>query len=162
MHKELLVRLGEARALLGDELGVADVEVAVDEVADDFDLARDAEVFARSLTKVRGDGGDAVGLVDAELGDGEIRAVEADERDVGAVQRGDEGQVAAAGGEHLAGEQGAHGVGDRVMDVEQVKVVELGDLGHAGGEREVVGRVLEEWIVGDRYLVVADVGVAAG
>ena len=162
MHEQAFAGLGEARTLLGDELRVANVEVAVDEVADDFDLARDAEVFAGALAQVGGDGGDAVGLVDAEAGDGEIGAVEADEGDVGAVEGGDEGQVAASFGEHLAGEQGADAVGDGVVDVEEVEVVELGDLGHAGGEGEVVGRVLEERVVGDRDLVVADVGVAAG
>ena len=71
---------------------VADVDVAVDEVADDFDLAGDAEGFAGAVAEVGGDGGDAVGLVDAEAGDGEVGAVEADEGDVGAVERGDEGE----------------------------------------------------------------------
>jgi hypothetical protein len=70
--------------------------------------------------------------------------------------------MAAAGGEHLAGEQGADGVRDGVVDVEEVERVELGDLGHAGGEGEVVGRVLEERVVRDRDLVEADVGLAAG
>jgi hypothetical protein len=70
--------------------------------------------------------------------------------------------VATIFGEHLAGEQRAHTVGDRVVDVEEIEGVKLGDLGHAGGEGEIVGRVLEERIVGDRDLVVADVGFAAG
>ncbi len=99
--------------------------------------------------------------VDAEARDGEIGAVEADERDVGAVERGDEGQVDALGGEHLAREQRGDGVRDRVVDVQEIEGVDLGDLGHAGGEREVVGRVLEERVVGDGDLVVADVGFAA-
>ena len=100
--------------------------------------------------------------VDAEAGDGEVGAVVADEGDVGAVQGGDEGQVAAAGGEHLAGEQGGDGVRDGVVDVEEVERVELGDLGHAGGEGEIVGGVLEERVVVDLDLVEVDVGLAAG
>ncbi len=114
-----------------------------------------------------GDGGDAVGLGDAEFGDGKVRAVEADEGDVCAVERGDEGKCAAgeAGGlrlDHLAGEERADGVGDGVVDVEEIERVELGDLGHAGGEGEVVGRVFEERVVGDGYFVEVDVGLAAG
>ncbi len=80
----------------GDVGGVADVDVAVDEVADDFDVGGDAEGFAGAVAEVGGDGGDAVGLLDAEAGDGEVGAVEADEGDVGAVEGGDEGEVAAA------------------------------------------------------------------
>ncbi len=38
VDEEALVGFGEARAHGGDELGIADVDVAVDEVADDFDL----------------------------------------------------------------------------------------------------------------------------
>ena len=50
----------------GDEFRVADVDVAVDEVADDFDLGGDAEDLAGAVAEIAGDGGDAVGLVDAE------------------------------------------------------------------------------------------------
>ncbi len=67
-----------------------------------------------------------------------------------------------ADGEHLAGEQCADGVRDGVVNVEEIERVELGDLGHAGGEGEVVGRVLEERVVGDGDLVEVDVGFAAG
>ena len=120
------------------------------------------EGLAGAVAKVGGDGGDAVGLLDAELGDGQVRAVEADERDVGAVERGDEGKMEAARGEHLAGEQRADGVRDGVVNVEEIERVELGDLGHAGGEGEVVGRMLEEGIVRDGDFVEVDVGFAAG
>ena len=82
------------------------------------------------------------------------------------MQRGDEGKVAAARGillrlQHLAREQGGERVRDGVVNVEQVERVELGDLGHAGGEREVVGRVLEERVVVDVDFVKVDVGLAA-
>jgi hypothetical protein len=105
VNEEAFVGAAKRGRMFGDEFGVANVEVAVDEVADDFDLAGDAEGLAGAVAQVAGDGGDAVGLVDAEAGDGEVGAVEADEGDVGAVERGDEGQMFAARGEHLAGEQ---------------------------------------------------------
>jgi hypothetical protein len=92
VYEQAFAGPGEARTLLGDELRVANVKVAIDEVADDFDLACDAEVFAGALAQVGGDGGDAVRLVDAEARNGEIGAVEADESDVGAVEGGDEGR----------------------------------------------------------------------
>ncbi len=68
MHEQTLARFREAWTLLGDELGIAHIEVAVDEVADDFYLTSDAEVFAGLVAEVRRDGGDAVGLVNAETG----------------------------------------------------------------------------------------------
>ena len=162
VDEESLVGLGEARTHGGDELGIADVDVAVDEVADDLDLGVDVEGFAGAVAEVGGDGGDAVGLFDAELCDGKVGAVEADERDVGAVERGDEGKMMAARGEHLPGQQSADGVRDGVVDVEEIERVELGDLGHAGGEGEIVGWVFEERVVRDGDFVEVDVGFAAG
>ena len=96
MDEEAFVGFGEAGTHRGDEFGGADVDVAVDEVADDFDLGVDVKGFAGAVAKVSGDGGDAVGLLDAELGDGKVGAVEADEGDVGAVEGGDEGQMMTA------------------------------------------------------------------
>jgi len=162
MDEEFFVGQGEAGAHGLDEFGAADVDVAVDEIADDLDLAVNGEGLAGAVAEMGGDGGDAVGLGDAKAGDGEIAAVLADEGDVGAVEGGDEGEVAATGGEHLAGEEGADGVGDGVVDVEDVEGVELGDLGHAGGEGEIVGGVLEERVVVDLDLMEVDVLLAAG
>ena len=95
-------------------------------------------------------------------GDGEIGAVEADQGDVGAMERGDEREMDAAGGEHLFGEVGRDGVRNGVMDVEEVKAFPFGDLRHAGGEGKIVGRVLEERVVEELNLVEVDVGFAAG
>src|SRR5258708_4633666 len=96
VDEQTLVGFGKARAHGGYQLGVADVDVAVDEVADDLDLGVDLEGFAGSVAQIGGDRGDSVGLLDAELCDGQLRAVEADERDVGAVQGGDEGEMESA------------------------------------------------------------------
>jgi hypothetical protein len=171
VDEEFFVRGGVAGAHGGDEFGLADVDVAVDEVSDDFDLGGDVEGFAGAVAEVAGDAGHAVGLGDSETGDGEVGGVEADEGDVGSVEGGDDGEGASGGGElwpehlgldHLAGEDGADRVGDRVVNVEEIEGVELGDLGHAGGEGEVVGRVFEEGIVRGRDFVEVDVGFAAG
>ena len=112
-----------------------------------------------ALGEVRGNCRHSIGLVDAEAGDGKVRAVEADERDVGTVQGGDEGQAQAALAQHLPGQVGRHAVRDGVMHVQEVERVELGDFGHAGGEREVIGRVLEERIVEELHLMEVDVGL---
>ena len=61
--------------------------------------------------------------------------VEADEGNVGAVQGGDEGQAAILPEEHLARKIGGDGVGNGVVDVQQVEFVIGGDFGHARGER---------------------------
>jgi hypothetical protein len=128
----------------------------------DASAPRGSEGFARAIGEVLRDGGDAVGLVDTKAGDREVAAIEADEGDVGAVESGDEGQAQALGAQHFLGEVRGDGVRDRVMNVEQVEVVELGNFGHARGKGEVVGRVLEEWVVGDGDFVETDVGFAAG
>src|SRR5271156_2493945 len=49
---------------------------------------------------------------------------------------------------------------DGVVDVEKIERVELSDLAHAGCEGQIVGRMLEERVVRDRYLVEVDVGFA--
>ncbi len=78
------------------------------------------------------------------------------------MERGDKGQGAATGGEHLPGEQGADGVGNGVVDVKDIQRVELSDLCHTSGEGEIVGRVLEEGISRDGDFVKVDVGFATG
>ena len=142
-----------------EALRVGLVGVAVDEVVDHADFVFDSEDVHRVAAQVLADGGNAVGLFDGEFRDAEVGAVRADKRDVGAVERGDEGQAAGIFLEcrgHLAREQRRDGVGDRVVNVQQIELVGLGDVGHARGESEAVGRVLEQRIVGDFHLVVMD------
>ena len=124
VDQELAIRWGIAagRGLLVVRL----IEVAVYEVGDDPNVVAHAEDLDGLAAQVFADGSDAVGLLDGVLGDGEIGTVGADQGDVGAVQRGDEGQVAAARGilpglQHLARQQGGERVGDGVVDVEQVE-----------------------------------------
>ena len=48
-----------------------------------------------------------------------------------------------------------------VVDMQQIERVELRDLRHARGQRQIVGRVLEERVVVDIDLVEVDVGLAS-
>ncbi len=87
--------------------------------------------------------------------------IEADEGNVGTVQGGDEGQAAILAEQHLAREVRGDGVGNRVVDVEQVQVVIGCDFGHARGQGQVVRRVFKQGIVRDRDFVEGDVLLAA-
>ena len=113
------------------------------------------------VAQVVGDGGDAVALIDAEAGDGQVGVIEPDEGDIGAVQGGDEGEAAILAEEHLAREIRGDGMRNRVVDVQQVQLVVGRDLSHAGGEGQVVGRVFEEGIIRDGDFVEGDVLLAA-
>ena len=72
-------------------------------------------------------------------------------------ERGDEGQAARGG--HAARQHGADGMRDGVVDVENVERFGFEDFQHFGGERERVGRVVEERVGGDLDLVEMDVRV---
>ena len=137
------------------------VDIAVDKVGDGLDGAGNVEIGDGFFAKVVGDAGDSVALLNGVAGDGQIAAVEADESDISAVERGNEGQSSASCSQHLAGEQRGDGVGNGVMHVEQVERVVFGHFGHARGESEIVRRELEERIAGDGNLVVKDAVVAA-
>src|SRR6185437_4472436 len=84
MNEEALVRSGEAWSHSGDELRIANVDVAVDEVLDDFNLGGDAEGLAGAVAEIAGDGGDTIGFDDAESGDRQVGVIESHEGDVGA------------------------------------------------------------------------------
>ena len=161
VHEDLFAVGGVAGASLGALLGAErHVDIAVDEVGDDLDGAFGVEVLDGFFAQVIRNRGDSVALVDAEPCDGQVGMVEADEGDVGAVQGGDEGQALAIAGEHFARQKRRDGVRDGVVDVEQIELVVVGDLGHARGEREVVGRELKERVIGDRNFVEGDVLLA--
>src|SRR5205085_10614861 len=50
-------------------------------------------------------------------------------------------------------------MGDRIVNVQQVEVVELRNLSHARGQGQVVWREVKERITRDFYLVIANVGL---
>src|SRR5438105_6232434 len=61
------------------------------------------------------------------------------------MQRGDDFQSRRA--EDLFGEMSADGVGDRVMDVQDLELLVIGDFGHLRGQRQRVRRIrIEQWI----------------
>ena len=77
------------------------------------------------------------------------------ERDIRAVQRGDERQAARSG--HGAGQQCADRMRNGVVHVQQVEPGGIGDFEHLYGESQRIGRVLEERIVGDLDFVKEDI-----
>src|SRR6266850_3697509 len=108
------------------------VEIAIHEIGDDFDGALDVEILESFLQKIVRDGGDAVALLDGKFGNGKIAAVAADEGDVRAVKGSDEGKAARSG--HGTREQGADGMRNRVVDVEQVERLGFENFEHFCGK----------------------------
>jgi hypothetical protein len=144
---------------LGGEafVGGAIVEIAVDEIGDDFDGALNVELFDGLIEQVARDGGDAVALLDGKAGDGEIAAVAADESDVRAVESGDEWKSARGG--HGARQHGANGMGNGVVNVEEVEGFGFENFEHFCGEGESIGWMVEER-VGDHFdFVEMDAGI---
>ncbi len=150
--------LAIGRPFFGEALiGCAGVQIAVHEVGDHLDGALDVEIFEGLVQQILRNGGDAVALLDGEFGDGQVAAVAADQGDVRAVQRGDEGQAPRGG--HGARQHGADGVGDGVVHVQQIERLGLEDLEHFCGERQGVGRVVEQRIGRHLHFVEMDVRV---
>src|SRR6266478_522902 len=138
-------------------VGGAIVKIAVHEIRDDFDGALDFEFFERLLEQIAGDGGDAVALLDGKTGDGKIAAIAADESNVRAMESGDEREAARRG--HGAREQGADGMRNGVVNVEQVERFGFEDFQHLCGEGEGVGRMVEERVGHDFDFVEMDVRI---
>ena len=97
------------------------------------------------LLQIFADGGDAVRFLDGEFRDRKVGAVRADQRDIGAVQRGDERQ-APLSGHHLLRQQRGDRMRNRVVDVQQIEIVAGRDLGHARRQRQAVRRILKQRI----------------
>ena len=108
----------------------------------DANLIAHAEFFYSSTAQVLADGGDAIGLLDGELSDREVGRVSAYQRDIGAMQRGDEGELARFGG-HLPRQQRRDRMWDGIVHVQQVEAVSLGHLRHARRQGQAVRRVLK-------------------
>ena len=112
--------------------------------------AADVEFFDCALLQVMGNGRDAVGLFDGKFRDRQSSVV-SDERNVRSMQRGDEGKSLGRG--HHAREQSADGMGNRIMNVEQVKILRVRDLHRIDGQRKRVRRVIEQWVAGNFHFV---------
>ena len=162
VHKEGLAGLRVTGAHGSNEIRPCDVNVTVDEVSDHFNRVGCGEGLVGSVGQIRADCSDTVRLINAELGDGEIGAIEADQRDIRAVQRRDEGEMDAAGSQHLLGQVRADAVRNGVVNMQKIERVKLGHFCHAGGESEVVRRMLEKRVVKKLHLMEVDIGLATG
>lgn len=45
---------------------------------------------------------------------------------------------------------------NRVMDVQQIQLVAIGDIRHPRSQRQAIGRVLKQRVIRDLYFVVVD------
>ena len=109
-----------------------------------FDGALDVKFLDRALLQIMRNGRDAVGLLDRKFGDRQKTSVVSDQGNVGAVQRGDERQRLRR--RHHARQQGADGMGNRVMHVQQIEAFRLGHLHHFYGQGKRVRRMIEQRI----------------
>jgi len=88
MHQQPLV-IRDVLATLFHPLRFAQVVVAVHEVRDDFNVVLDVENIKRAITQILRDRRHAIALLNRKTRNRKIRAVEADERNVSAVQGSD-------------------------------------------------------------------------
>jgi len=88
VHQQALV-VPDILAALFQPFRFAQVVVAVDEVRDNFDVVLDVENPQGAGPQILRNGRHAVALLDGKTGNREIRTVEPDQSDVGAVQGGD-------------------------------------------------------------------------
>ena len=148
MHQDALAGVGILQAMLL-RLRIAPVLVAIHEVVDHFDRVMDFEFADSAVTQVVRNGGDTVAMLDREPRDRQIRAVQTDQRDVGAMQRGDKRDSPAMVpvGEHLLRQQSAHRMRDGVVHMQQVERVNVGHLRHPRGQRQIIGRIVEQRIL---------------
>ncbi len=108
----------------------------------------------RGLLQIMRNGGHAIGLLDREFGNGQEAAIVSHERDIGAVQGGNERQ--ALGCRHGTREERADRMRNRVVNVEQVQPFRLRHLHHFDSERQRIGGVVEQWIIRDFDFVELD------
>ena len=165
MHQQTLMLAGKLCApLLGG--GVAQVKIAIHEVGNHFDGMAHVKLDHRAVAQVIGDGSHAVALLDAEAGYRQIGTIGADERNVGAVQRGHKRQAPrtqiAGRSQHLPRQQRAHRMRNCVVDVQQVEPINLRHFRHARGQRQIVRRIFEQRIPRDFHLMVVNLGVRLG
>ena len=165
MHQNLFVGLAYSERC-SMHLRRALVEIAVHEVGNHLDRRLHVEDLDGPLLQIIRNRGDAVALVDGEARDRQVRRIGAYQRDVGAVQRGDVRQPAAfarvIAAQHLARQHRAHRMRNGVVHVQQIEIVNLGDLGHARRQRQIVRRIFEQRITRDLNLVIVNVGLRLG
>ena len=126
----------------------APIHAAVEKVRDHGDGVTHAQRGDRVGAEALGHRGHGVRPLDREGHHPGIRRIAADQRDVGAVQRRDGARRGDRGrrGEHLVGEVGGRRMRDRVVGMDDVEPVVLGDPRDGIGQRQQVLRLAEERI----------------
>ena len=67
-----------------------------------------------------------------------------------------------AGGQHLPRQQRAYRMRNRVVHVQQVEIVKLGHFGHARGQGQIVGRIVEQRVARNLDFVIMNMGLRFG
>src|SRR4029077_11629800 len=127
------------------------------EIRYDLDRPLNIEFLERLIQQVFRNCRNSVALFDGKLGDGQIRTVAADERDIRSVQRGDKRQAARRG--HRTRKQRTDRMRNSVMDVKQVQRLRFKNFKHLGGERQCIRWMVKEGIGRHLNLVKKDVRV---
>ena len=123
----------------------------VDEIIDDPDLAADVEFFDRPVLKIMGHRRDAVRFLDGEFDDPAERRVGPDQGDIRAVEGRDRLEPPVI--EDLFGQIGAGRVGEGIMGMNDVEMMDLRQFDQFGGQPQLVGGELEQRIGRDFDLV---------
>jgi len=163
VHQQPLV-VPDILAALFQPFRLAQILVAVDEVRDDFDVVLDVKNLKRAIAQILRDGRHPVALLDGKTRNRKIGAVEPDQRDVGAVQRGDKRQMFTRRSrrQHLLGQHRAHRVRNCVVHMQQIEFVKLRNLSHARRQRQIVWRIFKQRITRDLDLMIVNVGFRSG
>ncbi len=116
------------------------VRGAVQKVGDHSDVSGDFQLAARICLEAFRDRRDSVRLVDAERDRFRVRPVAPEQRDIRAVERGDDrrhvaDRSVARRGENLSGEVGRGRVRHRIMGVDDVELFVPGHLHNLVGQR---------------------------
>ena len=87
------------------------------------------------------------------LRDREVGRIRAHQRDIGSVQRRNERQTAFRR-DHLLRQHRGDRMRNRVMDVQQIQIVGVGHVHHARRQRQAIGRILKQRVIGNFDFVI--------
>ena len=135
-------------------VGRAIVNVAIDEIGNDRHRPLNLKFLDRPAPKIFGHRGDGITLFDAKTCDGQIRTIVADQGDIRSMKRRDEGYNAIR--QHLLRQVRADGVGDRIVNMQNIQVISSHHFSHLRCEDQIVGRVFEQRVCEDFDLVEKD------
>ena len=160
MDQNALVFIGKLSPPL-DCFGVAHVNVAVHKVVDHLDRIANLKLLKSAFLQVIGDGCNAIAHFNGISSYGKIRAVCAHNGDIGPVKCCNKWKLAGflLGSQHLARQQRAYRMGNGIVYMKHVKVIDFSHLCHAGRQRQIVWRIFKQRILRDRNFMKQDVGM---